>query len=75
MRTPIIVAADVTDQANDCRQVEPMLAQTCENLTAVDVHDSVGAFTADAGYFSEANVTAAWRRMNGSTRRILRRAG
>ena len=54
----IIVAADVTDQANDCRQVEPMLAQTCENLTAVDVQDLVNAFTADAGYFSEANVTA-----------------
>ena len=54
----IIVAADVTDQTNDCRQMEPMVALACENLAAVEVSDSVQALTADAGYFSEANVTA-----------------
>lgn len=53
----IIVSADVTDQANDSRQVEPMVAQTLENLDAVDVKENIGAFTADAGYFSEDNVT------------------
>ena len=53
----IIVSADVTDQANDCRQVEPMVAQTLENLEAVGVEEKIGAFTADAGYFSEENVT------------------
>jgi transposase len=53
----IIVAADVTDQANDSRQVKPMVAQTVENLDAVGVEENIDAFTADAGYFSEENVT------------------
>ena len=52
----IIVSADVTDQANDMRQVKPMVEQTLENLEAVGVDDSVRAFTADAGYFSEDNM-------------------
>jgi hypothetical protein len=54
----IIVSADVTDQANDSRQVEPMVEQTIENLDAVEVTENIRAFTADAGYFSEENVTA-----------------
>jgi len=54
----IIVAADVTDQANDSRQVEPMVEQTLENLDEVGVEENIGAFTADAGYFSEENVQA-----------------
>jgi transposase len=54
----IIVSADVTDQANDSRQVEPMVAQTLENLEAIGVQERIGVFTADAGYFSEANVQA-----------------
>ena len=53
----IIVAADVTDQANDSQQVEPMVEQTLANLDAVGVEENVEAFTADAGYFSEENVT------------------
>ena len=53
----IIVSADVTDQANDSRQVEPMVAQTLENLDTIGVTENIGAFTADAGYFSEDNVT------------------
>jgi len=52
----IIVAADVTDQANDCRQLQPLVEQTVENLDAVGVAEQVAAFTADAGYFSEENV-------------------
>lgn len=54
----IIVSADVTDQANDSRQVEPMVAQTLENLNAVGVEENIEAFTADAGYFSEDNAAA-----------------
>lgn len=54
----IIVAADVTDQANDSRQVEPMVEQTIENLDEVGVEENIGAFTADAGYFSEENVNS-----------------
>jgi len=53
----VIVSADVTDQANDSRQVEPMVDQTLENLDAIGVKENIGAFTADAGYFSEDNVT------------------
>ena len=53
----IIVSADVTDQANDSRQVEPMVEQTLANLDAVGVEENIDAFTADAGYFSEENVT------------------
>lgn len=52
----IIVAADVTDQANDVRQVEPMLEQTIGNIDQAGVAENIGAFTADTGYFSEANV-------------------
>ena len=52
----IIVAADVTDQANDVRQVNPMLDQTITNINQAGVTENIKAFTADAGYFSEANV-------------------
>ena len=52
----IIVAAAVTDQANDVRQVQPMLDQTIANINQAGVTDNIKAFTADAGYFSEANV-------------------
>jgi len=54
----IIVAADVTDQANDSQQVAPMVDQTVANLEAIGVEANIGAFTADAGYFSEENVTS-----------------
>ncbi len=52
----IIVAADVTDQANDVRQIQPMLDQTITNINQAGVTENIKAFTADAGYFSEANV-------------------
>lgn len=52
----IIVAADVTDQANDVRQVKPMLDQTITNINQAGVTENIKVFTADAGYFSEANV-------------------
>ncbi|MFV1968738.1 MAG: transposase, partial [Pirellulaceae bacterium] len=52
----IIIAADVTPQANDKRQVVPMVEQSQENLQAADVEEKIGAFDADTGYFSEENV-------------------
>ena len=52
----IIVAAAVTDQANDVRQVQPMLDQTIANINQAGVTENIKAFTADAGYFSAANV-------------------
>lgn len=52
----VIVAADVTQQAADNRQLLPMLTQVVANTGAKPARVS-----ADAGYFSEANVTAeAW---------------
>jgi hypothetical protein len=53
----VIVASDVTDQANDSQQVAPMVDQTLDNLDEIGVEENIGAFTADAGYFSEDNVT------------------
>ena len=59
----IIIAADVTTEANDVRQLHPMLAQAQANVVAVadeDEKDTValGAAVADAGYWSEANLAA-----------------
>ncbi len=53
----IIIAADVTPQANDKRQVVPMVEQSKENLQAAGVDEKIGAFDADTGYFSEENVS------------------
>lgn len=53
----IILAADVTDQANDKRQVKPMVTQAQENLKSAGVEETIGALDADAGYFSEENVS------------------
>ena len=53
----IIIAADVTPQANDKRQVVPMVEQSKENLQAAGVNEKIDAFDADTGYFSEANVS------------------
>jgi hypothetical protein len=49
----IIVAADVTDESNDKQQAQPMLTQVLVNTEQVPRTVSM-----DAGYFSEANVTA-----------------
>jgi hypothetical protein len=49
----LIVAAEVTQETADNRQLLPMLAQVKENMGR-----QAGAASADAGYWSEANVTA-----------------
>lgn len=48
----IIVAADVTNAANDKEQIEPMVTQIRENLGKAPEQ-----LSADSGYYSEANVT------------------
>ena len=53
----IILAADVTNQANDQRQVKPMVSQAQENLTQAGVAETIGALAADAGYYSAENVS------------------
>lgn len=57
----IIIASDVTTEANDVQQLVPMLAQAQANVAAVIGQDeadrlTLGAVVADAGYWSEANV-------------------
>jgi transposase len=51
----IILAADVTDQANDVRQVVPMVDQARANLDAAGVKGAIKAALGDAGYYSETN--------------------
>jgi hypothetical protein len=59
----IIIATDVTTDANDVQQLQPMLAQAQANVAAVADNDDkdtvvLGAAVADAGYWSEANAAS-----------------
>lgn len=54
----VVVAADVTQNAADVGQCEPMMAATQANLAAVGVTDPVEIMLFDAGYLSEDNLTA-----------------
>jgi transposase len=58
----IILAADVTHQANDVRQTVPMVDQTRANLDAAGVTDTIKAALGDAGYYSETSATDLKRR-------------
>jgi transposase len=51
----IILAADVTHQANDVRQLVPMIDQAQANLDAAGVEEAIKASLGDAGYYSEQN--------------------
>jgi len=53
----VILAADVTQQANDVRQALPMVDQARANLDAAGVTEAIKAALGDAGYYSEANAT------------------
>jgi transposase len=53
----IILAADVTDQANDVRQTVPMVDQARANLDAAGVEEVIRAALGDAGYDRESNAT------------------
>ncbi|MBA2513817.1 MAG: IS1182 family transposase [Solirubrobacterales bacterium] len=53
----VIVAAELSDQAPDARQLAPALEQLAENLGAIGAQlPNAAALTADAGYFSEENI-------------------
>jgi len=54
----IIVAAAVTQEANDVRQLKPMIEKTNEELCAAGVKEKTGGGLGDAGYCSEANATS-----------------
>jgi len=53
----VIVAAEVTIQSNDKKQLEPMLAAVQENCNALPKE-----LSADAGYYSEDNIAHARKR-------------
>ena len=58
-RDQIILAADVTSEANDNHQLTGMLDQAQAHVEAVLGEDAVlGAAVADAGYWSEANAAS-----------------
>ncbi|MBI1313501.1 IS1182 family transposase [bacterium] len=52
----VILAADVTNQANDVRQVEPLLEQLQSNVAAGGLQGELKEFLADAGYYSDSNL-------------------
>jgi transposase len=53
----VIVAAELTQQANDLQQLEPMLAATAATLSAAGVPQRPGRLLADSGYWTIANLT------------------
>jgi hypothetical protein len=55
----IIVAAEVTQEANDSKQLYPMLERAQANIRAIAYSQAVGTALADAGSCSESNLTAA----------------
>jgi transposase len=54
----IVLAAEVTATTNDQPHFVPLATAVTENLTEADHHDGVGAFVADAGYWTASNGTA-----------------
>jgi hypothetical protein len=53
----VIVAAELTQQANDLQQLGPMLDATAATLAAASVQDRPGTVLADCGYWTIANLT------------------
>jgi transposase len=53
----IIVAAEVTQECNDVGQLLPMLDKVAENLTAVGAPEAMETALADAGYWSDGNMS------------------
>jgi hypothetical protein len=54
----VIVAAELTQQANDLQQLGPMLEATGAALAAAGIPERPGAVLADSGYWTIANLTA-----------------
>jgi hypothetical protein len=54
----VIVAAELTQQANDLQQLDPMLAATTATLAAAGITERPGRLLADSGYWTIANLTA-----------------
>jgi transposase len=56
-RDQIIIATGVTQEANDVQQLKPMLETLERTLEAAGIEDRPRSTLADAGYWSEANIT------------------
>ena len=52
----VIIAAEVTQECNDRRQLRPLIGATKENLHEADDSLKVKTLLGDAGYFSSENV-------------------
>jgi hypothetical protein len=52
-----VVAAELTQQANDLQQLAPMLGLIRTTLAAAGIGDPVQQLAADCGYWSIANVS------------------
>jgi transposase len=53
----VIVAAELTDEANDVHQLDPMLTATATALAAAGIAERPEALLADSGYWSIDNLT------------------
>jgi transposase len=53
----VIIAAELTQDANDFQQLEPMLTAISGTLAAAGIQDRPGTLAADSGYWSIANLT------------------
>jgi hypothetical protein len=54
----VIVAAELTCEANDVHQLDPMLTATATTLAAAGIAERPAALLADSGYWSIDNLTA-----------------
>jgi transposase len=54
----VVVAAELTQQANDLQQLGPMLDATAATLAAAGIPQRPGKLLADSGYWTIANLTA-----------------
>jgi hypothetical protein len=53
----VIVAAELTQDANDFQQLQPMLEATAATLAAAGIAERPDTLAADSGYWSIANLT------------------
>lgn len=54
----IIIAADITQQANDSGQLEPMIAATRRVLHSAGIKDRLDTVLADGGYWNSSQIAA-----------------